>query len=32
MMKQKIEQLAVQLEASLAAVENKDQLAAFWQE
>ena len=32
MMKQKIEQLAVQLEASLAAVENKEQLAAFWQE
>ncbi|MBQ8494710.1 MAG: phenylalanine--tRNA ligase subunit alpha [Clostridia bacterium] len=31
-MKQKIEQLAVQLEASLAAVENKEQLAAFWQE
>ena len=32
MMKQKNEQLAVQLEASLAAVENKEQLAAFWQE
>lgn len=32
MMKQKIEQLAVQLEASLTAVENKEQLAAFWQE